>query len=312
MPGFSAARTLALLVVSLLCVQAFANIVVMGAPSSFNSNVTSQGSGVVSPGGVVKVAGASNSTVVGVNGNTVSLATSYVASRLGQQYFNRFVTFQSATGSQSCTGSNCTTTDTMVYSYSIPYENNTTTTGTFATSGGAVFQLNIMVIAYPNGPIVAYRGPEQPYYISVSQKGAVSAAESAGLGNATTASIVGVYNTTNQTLGYRLVWAVTSDKAVQSGYNTFLHGLYIDISSGQILGEFQKNTAILSSGSALGFAKLGNFTIFNITRQQSSAPMISAGTIVDAVIVLIIIIVAVVLIYVKYIMDRDKSEEDES
>lgn len=225
---------------------------------------------------------------------TIAAAKTYVAEKLGQGYFNKYVNYTfSGVYNSSCLHPNGTVTKgnitySVFFDYNIPFLNGSTIRA-YQNSGGPVFLVGVWVTLDQNNTVIGYRGPMKPYVITVSAQNATEVALASGLSNITRESIVSAYNFLSNNTGsafveYKIVWSVYSGNRISCGGNnagnTFganicMPGVYVDVETGKIVGEFLVNPSIVQplggSSAAVSPAPLGNFSIFQLTGTTSTA-----------------------------------------
>lgn len=241
-----------------------------------NASSGSGGSGYATAYTVIppKVVNASNASIV--------MAQNFIIGKVGSQYFRNYMHLQQAQTYLYPNGTNYTYT---FYTYNVPFSNGTTATGFFQV-GGLVARTGVFVIIQ-NGSVTNYFGPSKNYTILISPQQAMASARAYGVKNVSGASMTIAYNVSQSlsrsTTGYRVAWAVmsgnrlivlcpcpqpnksTSGIACPQCATSLLYGVYVDITTGKVLGQYTINPAILTvqSGSSSSAGTLGDFTIFN-------------------------------------------------
>ena len=210
--------------------------------------------------------------------NVIMAANAYVTSRLTWQYFTKYISLNSAL---TYTYKDGTNQSVISYSYKIPYINGNTTAGIGQALGGAaaiwLLGVDVMIV---NGNVVSYVGPSLPFVINLSRSQAIGFASAFGLPNVTNAYITATnpFVRGNNT-GYSVVWAVVSGSRVYQKANFWVYpGVYVNITSGKVLGEFVVNPfitgALQSGGNGTAYqptGSTGNFSMFALSPTNSSA-----------------------------------------
>lgn len=200
--------------------------------------------GTLGPGTTTRDLGPANQTFV-------DAAERYIKQKLGEDYYNKFVTFQYGSSHEDCIESKCTIRNEISFNHNILFE---TYSGSPPISVGTIF-----VVVDNNGSVANYIGPAKPYQFLVSKEKAIEKAKDYGIANITVALVVHTPNTSPY--GYEIVWAVSSNDL--AGYGNVLNepiykGVYVDVDTGEIRGEYRINPLILTS-SGKGGARLGEF-----------------------------------------------------
>ena len=256
------------------------------------------GNGTVVSSGNVTVYNYTPPITMNASNATLSIASNYAMSKLGRAYFSNYIGNPSGF---TYIYSNGTNTSVIFYSYMIPFSNGTTTRGIVTSFGGALAVALLGVdVVINNGNVASYVGPNGPYIVSITRDKAMQIANQYGLVNATNAYITAAWgsNPRNYTAGYQVVWGVTGTRQPPShGFpDGRIYGVYINVSSGAVVGEYSINPAILAAtgpGAVLNssdFMSSGNFGLFQPTSsyQQQKLPN---GTMNQFLVVIALIII---------------------
>ena len=177
---------------------------------------------------------------------SINAATDYVKHKFGDNYFDRFIRFVSGNSYKTCIGDDCTIFNEITFNYN---KQDLPTTD----------HLQIRVSVDDKGKVTYYFGPAKAYKFYLSKDDAI--AKAYGLKNITGAGIF-----PSEEREYELVWVVWSNelaKECDSGLdaeggpipNKLLpdklqckKGVYVDIDTGEIRGEFVTHPLILVGG----------------------------------------------------------------
>ncbi|MDE1859316.1 MAG: hypothetical protein KGH67_02200 [Candidatus Micrarchaeota archaeon] len=229
----------------------------LAAAANFTPMAANSSSGHANVSGVVST----NSSYANVSKRTENIAISYLWGKLGQPYYNRYISFN--------TGTSYGNLSYVYFTYNVPFSNGTEASGTFGGVSPLARMLGITV-TINDSFVTGYVGPSEPYIINISAARALSIAReygiTSGAGNATE-RIEGVVNR-NSTLtsGYAIVWAVTSGSPFKG---SIYRGIYIDVKSGKAVGEYVYNPQILATQQSYGTE--GNFSLFYMQNQSIQA-----------------------------------------
>ncbi len=241
--------------------------------------------------------GAANDSIITIAANSsysnttdqqvIYLAEAYIANRLGQQYYNSYVSYY---GSQSYGNISY-----VYFTYNVPFENGILTTNTYGIQGPQERPLGI-TISLNGTTVTGYTGPPKPYIIMVTQPDAVNISYDYGIqsGNA---SIEGLFNSSGIRLNstYFVVWAVVSGNPLKSGV---YQGIYIDAQSGNVLGEYEYAPTLIPSQYGPPYGVSGNFSMFYMQNQTSGAQSSNPdGQYIIPLIVLAFVILAIGLYF---------------
>ena len=176
----------------------------------------------------------------------IDAAKNYIKQKLGEEYYNQRITFESGTSYEDCIQNSCTVRNEIGFIYKTPFE-----TDGDPTRGPP--PNNVYVTVDDKGAISNYRGPLNPYKFQISKDEAIANAKSYGLKNITGAGIA-TASGISKTNGYEIVWAVSSNDLAGEcrdiGEGSFKEciykGVYVDVDTGKIRGEFTINPLIMS------------------------------------------------------------------
>jgi hypothetical protein len=206
-----------------------------------------------------------NESNTNTNNSFATESENFIVNKVGLTYFNKYI-IPELNVSSNVTGYG------FVYIYNIPYAN-----------GSTIKSYQGVIIFTNQDGVQSYIGPSTNYTIYVSKSEAIEDANMYGLSNAYAASIFVAYNTTKQnqplnrvpdgdnTSGYDVVWAVTNKPTNMNGdcingtnYSTPICGVFVDVKTGKILGQFIAGQAIIGNQvtTVPGTALLGNFSVF--------------------------------------------------
>lgn len=216
-----------------------------------NSTVSSANASMITP--------ALNSTFSHTaSQEAIYAAKEYVAGRLGQSYYNSFISYY---GAQSLGNLS------YVYlKYDVPFSNGTTTAGMPGVQGGRIRFLGITVSL--NGTnVTGYIGPAKPYFINISAAKAENISGQYGIesGNAT---IYGMFRNSsiNSSSEYSIAWAVTSAYPQKGDVYT---GVYVDAENGMVIGQYLYNPTVQNQ-SLSDYGVPGNSSLFYVANQTES------------------------------------------
>ncbi|MCW6160110.1 MAG: hypothetical protein LVQ95_03425 [Candidatus Micrarchaeales archaeon] len=266
-------------------------------PFAYSANATS-GNSVSGNGTAV-----SPGTTVNSSSLTISIADNAVIQRVGNSYFNNYISFESA----QTTYQNGQNTSVVNFAYNIPYTNGSTTPG-YDQVGGLVYRLGITVhINYAS--VSEYSGPAAPYYIAESPRSAALAAYSYGLQNITRLYITAAYTNSSLLSGpYQITWAALSGNYISVGNCSVgcqAHpGVYINTSTGAVQGQFSINPSIESASPS--YALLGNFDVF--TLPSSSTQVNTNNILIESVGIRLIAIAVVAIIVALLIISKRRTK----
>lgn len=274
----------------------------------FSPNSTASGTSGSSNGFVVgHTVNVSNYTVTNANQSQINTAKNYLQGRLGMGYFDSYINYS--------VGSVYNNIAYLSFSYKIPFSNGTTTSGVYGGVSPVLRLLNIVVEIGPNGNVVAYSGPSIPYVINITKGSAIVMAAQRGILNGTAGIQGALLPNATSLQGYSVVLAVRSGNPAYIGgtnyYNRVYKGVYVDVETGSILGEFVYNPAIVTPASSGQLASLGNFALFPIngtiatsTIGQTNNTAKGASLGVSPRLVFSIIIVLVIIVILGFFGSR--------
>ncbi|MEK6903946.1 MAG: hypothetical protein AABW64_04865 [Nanoarchaeota archaeon] len=183
----------------------------------------------------------------------INEAEDFLKKKLGDSYYAQFITVTSKESFKDCDKTSCTIRNEITFSYKIPFS----TEGVDPHFSSQPDSIQITLDS--NGVVQNYLGPKKPYQFLVDAEQAKAKAKTYGLQKITGS----VLNTAAITAdGYELVWAVSSDDEIARGSvmnEPIYRGVYVDIDSGEIRGEYRINPLIEVPGGSSGGAQLGNF-----------------------------------------------------
>ncbi len=243
-----------------------------------SSNITQVGSG---SGNVsVVTQGANSSFSQSASQQAIYSADAYISSRLGDAYAAAYVSYL---GGESYGNKTYT-----YFAYHIPFSNDTSVTGTLPGQAPVVRLLGITVIL-AGTTVIGYAGPAGPYTIRIPPSEAYSLANNYGITNGTI-DLVWVFNATQNmsNSAYGIAWAVRDKSPLKSGV---YQGIYIDAISGNVVGEFLYNPAIVSTKGPASYGKSGDFSLFYM---QGGSQSSQSST--DSQYILPLLIIAFVLL----------------
>lgn len=257
-------------------------ILILGIPLVFaqKSGQADTGTGTVGPGVQTRFLGPADQKFI-------DAAEEYVKQKLGEEYYNQFISFQSGDSYEDCIENECTVRNEISFNYKIPFE-----TVSDPHLGGPP---RIGVRADNDENIVKYVGPIKAYQFLISKEEAIEKAKSYGLVNVTNAGIV---TSSGGEDGYEIVWAVSSNDL--AGYGEVLKeplykGVYVDVDSGDIRGEYRINP-LIKTPSGTGGVNLGEFfEEQEIQKEQDAQRPINIG-----ILALIIIVVLIAVFFIWY------------
>ena len=179
----------------------------------------------------------------------INRADNYVKLKLGDDYYSKHVVFESGSSYEECTRNDCKIRSEVYFKHNIPFD-----VVEDPHLGGILY---IIVTLNEDGDVVRYIGPVKPYEFLISKDEAISFAKGYGLVEVTSAGLAPSYVDDS----YELVWAVSSNDI--SGYGEVLNeplykGVYVDVDSGEIVGEYNINPMIAIPSSS-GGVTLGEF-----------------------------------------------------
>lgn len=262
------------------------------------------------------------------------MAEQYLKEKLGEAYYSEFVTFSSANSWKDCGENNCTIVNVIRFDYKKTkgfevevdeivrlkettriYENGTLIETRFDDGRYTQdFFGQIKVEVDTEGNVVKYSGPSKPHQFLLSESQAIQVAEEYGLENITDAKKVGIPSKD----GYIFVWAVDSKEIFScekvlifehgSQNMCFSRGIYIDVDTGNILGEYESyGYTTLDNAEQIDlrrYRKLGEFlSESNVSPEQflKSEPISQTWKINLPAIFLIIFIAAIAALIFKKI-----------
>lgn len=239
----------------------------------------SSGTGTIGPPVKVTQLGTSDQ-------KSINAAEQFLKQKLGESYYSEFVSFLSGNSYEECIETNCTIKNSISFTYKPPSESRD-------------YSLPLMVNVYvdDNNKIIDYLGPLKPYQFLVSKDDAIAKAKAYGLNDIIGASIARTvtYTSAGSTIsdGYEIVWAVSSNdlagacRVIGGGVQECIYkGVYVDVDSGEIKGEYRINPLILTVSQS-GGVKLGEF--FQDKNTTAS------NNIIYAVAVIVILVIALLL-----------------
>lgn len=238
------------------------------------------GTGTVGPGVQTRFLGPADQKFIDV-------AEEYVKQKLGENYYNQFISFQSGDSFEDCIEDQCTMRNEIFFNYDVPFE----TIGDPHLGG----PLRIGVTVNNEETVVDYVGPIKPYQFLISKEEAINLAKSYGIINITNA---GIATSSGGEDGYEIVWAVSSNDL--AGYGEVLKepiykGVYVDVDTGEIRGEYRINP-LIATPSGAGGVNLGEFfKEQEIQREKDVQRPISID-----ILILIIIVVLIAVFFVWY------------
>ena len=168
----------------------------------------------------------------------VQAAERYLIRKLGGRYFKKYLRFEAGNPYGDSIGDTYTVRNEISFGYAIPFE-----TAADAPPGQP---LRVTVTLDTGAYVLAYTGPVKPYRFRVSKEAAIKNAGSHGLAKITGAGIAATAGTQK---GYELVWAVSSEDVLEQGRvagEAIYKGIYVDIDTGKIRGEYKINPLILA------------------------------------------------------------------
>jgi hypothetical protein len=244
----------------LSCLVFLIGMVLISEAQQDQSGVRESGTGTVNP---------TTSTNAGKTSQSIiTAAEDYLQQKLGEMYYKKWIVRESAESYNDCEQTTCAQRNEILFSYNIP----------FSTEGADPhFSLQpdkIQITLDENGVIQRYSGPKKPYQFLVDENQARIKAKNYGL-QQITESVLSTSALTTE--GYELVWAVSSNDEIARGSvmnEPIYQGVYIDVDSGEIRGEFRINPLIEVPGGSAGGVELGNFfTEEDTTQDQKKQPI---------------------------------------
>lgn len=182
----------------------------------------------------------------------IDAAVQYIKLKLGEQYYNQYISFSSGSLYEECGDNGCTNRSTVSFTYDIPVKEISKTLETAGIGGSPLpWPPRISVILNDKNSVMEYRGPSGPYKFLLSADDAIAKARAYGLRNVTYA-IMAVSQLVAG--GYDVVWAVGSDDLVGECRDTgavhecIYRGVYVDVDNGNVVGEFRINPLIMDGG----------------------------------------------------------------
>ena len=182
---------------------------------------------------------------------SIDAATDYIKHKLGDNYFDRFIRFVSGNSYKTCIGNDCTIFNEVTFNYK---KQDLPTTD----------HLQIRVSVDDKGKVTQYFGPAKAYKFYLSKDDAIAKAYAYGLKNITGAAIFPSHDSE-----YELVWVVWSNELAEecaSGQdsegvpipNKLLpdkaqckKGVYVDVDTSEIRGEFVTNPLIAAASGGI-------------------------------------------------------------
>jgi len=185
----------------------------------------------------------------------IDAAQQYLKQKLGEDYYNKFISFQSGVSAEDCFQNECTIRNSMVFNYIIPFDINSD-----AGRGPPTPPINIQV-EIDNGTITHYYGPKKPYQFLISNDEAIKIAKAYGLVEIARAGYTQDIKLRYATDEYELRWYVSSNDLVGECEDLWTpenstprktctyKGVYIDVDTGKIIREY--NYSVCEGGWCL-------------------------------------------------------------
>lgn len=213
----------------------FINISISNAETIEEYSVSSGGTGTnTASSGLTRFLGTADQRFI-------DISEQYIRQKLGEDYYNKFINLDSGSSYEDCIKDNCKVRNEITFTYKIPFE----TTGD-PLSGGPP---RIQVTVDSQGGLVNYVGPIKPYQFLISKEEAIAKTKSYGLIEITG---VGIATSLRLPEGYELVWAVSSKdlvgecRDIGGMIECIYKGVYVDVDSGDIRGEYTINPLIMT------------------------------------------------------------------
>lgn len=223
---------------------------------------------------------ASNSTtttVMNASNATISFASNFIIEKVGSTYFSNYIKYGQGNTYSYPNGS---VLSVLFYSYSIPFQNGTTTTGIIRFGRGASLALAGAEVVISNGNVTYYSGPSSPFVVAIGPQSAASAATAYGLVNVTQPYVSAASAPSSGNLtGYQVVWAVASGTktlGLAKYPKGVFKGVYVNIQNGSVIGQFVINSGLVGS-SQYSLGMLGNYGLYNST-PKATATTVAATT----------------------------------
>ena len=236
------------------------------AQSNFDSN-----------SGVINSEAVSTKFLGAVQQDYIDKSISYIKEKLGNGYYGEYISFSSGESYEDCFSDGCIIRNEVSFDYKVPSEFSSNSRG----------PINIRITLDKDGKIVNYFGPVKPYQFLTSKDEILTLARNYGLVKLIDAEAV----TSNlEKEGYEIVWAVSSEDLLEYGEfakEPIYKGLYFDIETGDVLGEYKINSMIQTPSSS-SEVKLGEF--FSESKKNSSS-------LIFLTITILILIIAILIIY---------------
>ncbi|MHB1830158.1 MAG: hypothetical protein ACYCO0_02080 [Candidatus Micrarchaeaceae archaeon] len=210
--------------------------------------------------------------------NSAYAAESYLIGRLGQAYYNNYISLYD--------GVSYGNLSYVYFTYSVPFSN-----------GSTISQLPShrylgITVGIDGSSVYHYIGPSQAYVIGVNRSRAEGIAGRYGITNST-AALVGLFGTNGTTSSnYSIAWAVLSGNPQKSQK---YYGLYIDAVTGNAIGEFYYTPATMSNRTSYDYGTAGNFSLFYLDQRNAGSGIPSY----EYVVLGFFAIIAVIIIGIK-------------
>lgn len=215
----------------------------------------------------------------------IDAAVQYIKLKLGERYYNQYISFSSGNLYEECTGCwndtaagrndtagrelnrernlyeecaaiECANKSRVFFIYNIPVNITTVASADAEISRSpGLWPPLIWVVLDDKNTVIEYRGPSKPYKFLLSADDAIAKARAYGLRNVTYATIA-----ISQLVagGYDVVWAVGSNdlagecRDIGAVQECIYRGVYVDVDNGDVVGEFRINPLIQYEGGGGG------------------------------------------------------------
>lgn len=188
----------------------------------------------------------------------IDAAVQYIKLKLGEQYYNQYISFSSGSLYEECGGNGCANKSTISFTYDIPVKEISKTAE--ISRSPQPWPPRISVILDDKNSVMEYRGPSRPYKFLLSAADAIAKARAYGLRNVTYA-IMAVSQPVPAIVraggGYDVVWAVGSKdlvgecRDIGAVHECIYRGVYVDVDNGDVVGEFRINPLIMEASGGI-------------------------------------------------------------